>query len=204
MELRIEKEFLAGLMRHGLQVRASKDNPRHRSRGFAIRAHDGVDFTATVGTSVHSMYNATVINVGGNDFDSRNADFISKDIDSKGNPTSSVSHGRNGCDYEANSYGKTMTLEVTIPQNEPAIKTLNGGETRHFYIFYAHLNEVFVSSGQVTRGQVISTTGCSGNAASGEEAEHHLHMETSTLQTSFESTTARDIDPLEVIKTKAK
>ncbi len=66
------------------------------------------------------------------------------------------------------------------------------------YAFYAHLNNVFVWSGQTIKlGQIIASTGDSGNAHGMPSADEHLHFEI-RFKASCGMGLAERVSPIEV------
>ena len=81
-----------------------------------------------------------------------------------GTPVRAIASGQ--LTYQkSKSYGNTLILEFS-------------GSQGVLYAFYAHLNELCVHiPGQVRAGEIIATTGRTGNAGKIPKAEAHLHFE---------------------------
>lgn len=70
--------------------------------------------------------------------------------------------------HSQGAYGKQLCLRFRY-------------EGKTYYAFYAHLNAVLVDAGDPVRaGEMIATTGKTGNASNQAAAEDHLHFEIRT------------------------
>lgn len=97
----------------------------------------------------------------------------------------------NGCQYVESSFGKQLIVEYEITKG---VKGIDGKTYKKIYVLYGHLNTVLKSSGTVKSGEKIAECGCSGNAASLDENDHHIHMEASTSVDDFTLGVKRKID----------
>ena len=88
----------------------------------------------------------------------------------------------NGCQYVESSFGKQLIVEYEITKG---VKGIDGKTYKKIYVLYGHLNTVLKSSGTVKSGEKIAECGCSGNAASLDEGDHHIHLEASTSANDF-------------------
>ena len=87
-----------------------------------------------------------------------------------GEPAYAITDGTVRLVRNAGDYGLQLSMEFML-----------GGET--YYAFYAHLEKVYVVTGDaVTRNHLIAKCGKSGNAAGLPTSEDHLHFEIRTRQ----------------------
>jgi murein DD-endopeptidase MepM/ murein hydrolase activator NlpD len=140
--------------------------------------HHGLDLLAVVGTPVKSIYNGRIVDVKGEGFKPRNQKYINQLYDVDGQKLKGI----NGCHYAKDSYGKQLIVEYFVPQG---IKGIDGKTITKFYVMYGHLDSIVKTSGEVKTGEKIGECGCSGNAASLPEVEHHVHIEASTSSSDF-------------------
>jgi murein DD-endopeptidase MepM/ murein hydrolase activator NlpD len=156
-------------------------------KGNGNKNHHGIDLMATAGTSAFSMYNGKVVEVRNNNFKPRNEQFKNKNLDVNGENTKGI----NGCHYAEGSFGKQLIVEYEITKG---VKGIDGKIYKKIYVLYGHLNTVLKLSGTVKSGEKIAECGCSGNAASLDENDHHIHMEASTSVDDFTLGVKRKID----------
>jgi len=96
----------------------------------------------------------------------RNPDRTHNGLDIKADVGSSLYSMFDGSIYASGysgTFGNYIIIQGTIE-----------GELR--YLLYAHLNEISVSSGSVTKGQKVGENGQTGNA-SGDDIVPHVHIE---------------------------
>ncbi len=151
-----------------------------------------MDLLAVVGTPVKSIYNGKIVDVKGEGFKPRNQKYINQLYNVDGSKYDKYeSPGKNGCHYAKDSYGKQLIVEYFVPQG---IKGIDGKTITKFYVLYGHLDSIVKTSGEVKTGEKIGECGCSGNAASLPEVEHHVHMEASTSRSDFVPSIKRKIN----------
>jgi hypothetical protein len=97
----------------------------------------------------------------------------------------------NGCQYVESSFGKQLIVEYQIPNG---VKGIDGKIYKKIYVLYGHLNSITKASGFIISGEKIAECGCSGNAASLQGNDHHIHMEASTSASDFSFGVQRKID----------
>ncbi|MCQ2211653.1 MAG: M23 family metallopeptidase, partial [Paludibacteraceae bacterium] len=165
------------------------------------RPHDGYDITAAVGTNIHAIRGGEVVKVE-NSYQARNNTYRSQN--NRDHTGAKNTGGNCGCHYSS-GYGNTIIIKT-----KEKVKKCDGSGvvSDSFYVKYAHLNTVSVQVGnEVTEGQIIGTSGCSGNAAGyavADTAYYHLHIESTTkvpVGNTFVNL-KRDVDVLDLFSTK--
>jgi murein DD-endopeptidase MepM/ murein hydrolase activator NlpD len=163
------------------------------------RPHHGIDISATVGQSVHALRRGTVVAID-TSFRQQNTEYVNLELDVNGIPTSIISKGRNGCHYSA-GYGNKIIIRVDIADTTKKITTITGARVATYYILYGHLNTVSVNINDIVNaGEIIGTSGCSGNAAAIAISDYHIHIEAHT-ENNFVQGIQRIINPLTLLQT---
>jgi len=191
--------------------------------------HHGIDIFAPIGTNIHSIKTGIIVDTTSNflkkkdtgmNYDVNNilsdkivyldtpptslTGWVRRIIQdtittSEGNRYKVIEYrGKNGCHYHSSQFGNKIIMHVT----NDSIQDINGNWVSDYYILYAHLNEVNVKIGDyVSVGEIIGTSGCSGNAARIPSNIYHVHIEANTTN-NFTPGVIRLIDPRVLIKTK--
>jgi hypothetical protein len=152
------------------------------NEGTGNKNHHGVDLMAQVGAEAFSMYDGRIIEIRNSNFEIRTEQFKNRNLDVYGKVTSASNKGRDGCHYAEGSFGKQIIVEYKSRKGWIGI---DGENYKTIYVLYGHLNRVIKTSGVIKSGEKIAECGCSGNAASLDEGDHHIHLEASTSASDF-------------------
>jgi hypothetical protein len=163
-----------------------------------FKTHDGIDFTAEVGTPIYAIKGGTIYDVDTTYF-RMNPDFENDNgINAEGNPDNNANCG---CHY-GKGYGNQIKIRCEL--DEP-ILTIDGKEITTIFMRYGHLDTVFVrNKDYIEEGQIIGLSGCSGNAATykvPEKPNYHVHIEADNESSISD---ARMVNVLDLITTEIK